>query len=161
MNWIVQKTDIVLCRIYRKAASNKSMEHPATQDYLDKEEPVVSGDNYGEKSHSVTLDHDSCQLSNPVEKSDVFPLHYNVNDEGVGSSDPGKSNVKEDSFFDCLEPIMEPIIFSEETTVLKTPTACNPAQLELPKLSMDSWLSQPISTYSLLPTPSPFHIPLF
>ena len=85
------------------------------KDYFDKEEPVVSGDDYGEKSHSVTLDHDSCQLSNPVEKSDVFSLHYNVNDEGVGSSDPGKSNVKEDSFFECLEPIMEPIIFSEET----------------------------------------------
>ena len=131
------------------------------KDYFDKEEPVVSGDNYGEKSHSVTLDHhDSYQLSNPVEKSDVFSLHYNVDDEGVGSSDPGKSNVIEDSFFDCLEPIMEPIICSEETTVLKILTACNPAQLELPKLSMDSWLSQPISTYSLLPTPLPIDFPL-
>eukprot|EP00253_Pinus_taeda_P018577 PITA_18577 len=150
-----KKTDIVLCRIYRKAASQKSMEQRANLDYFRKEESAVSGDEYKEGSHSVTLN-DSCQLSNSVTRDQVSSIHYNENQEGLCSSDPGKTN-KEARLFECLEPI----ISSEETMVLKTPKTCKPAQLELPILSMDSFFSRSISTpYSLLPTPSPFHIPL-
>jgi len=154
LNWLVQKMDIVLCRIYRKAASEKTMKQREKAYCFETKEPIVSGDEHEEKSHPVTLN-GGCQLSNPVAKSQISSLHYNENQEGVCSSDPGKTN-KETGLFECLEPI----IFSEETMVLKTPKAWKPAQLELPELSIDSLFGQPIST-RLLPTPSSFHIPLF
>ena len=44
-NWLVQIKDVVLCRIYRKAVSQKSMEQGAMPNYVEREEAeVVSRD---------------------------------------------------------------------------------------------------------------------
>ena len=53
-NWLVQIKDVVLCRIYRKAVSQKSMEQGAMPNYVEREEAeLVSRDEYEEKSHSI------------------------------------------------------------------------------------------------------------
>jgi hypothetical protein len=131
------------------------MEQRAKSDHLEKERVVSVGDEYPEKSHSVTLN-GSCQLSNPV-RDTTISLLPNKNQEGICSSCASETN-NESSLFDCLEPLM----FYEETMVLKTPKARKrPPQLELPKLSMDCLFTQPITTpFALLSTPSPFEIPL-
>ena len=143
---------MVLCRIYRKAVTQKSMEQRAKPIDNGEEESVVLSDEYEEKVHSLTFNV-SCQ-SNPMTEAKFSSLNY-LDHEGVCSS---LSKTKdESSIFDCLEPIM----FLEETMVSKTPKSCKPPQLEVPNLSMDFWFSQPIETpYALLSTPSPFHIPL-
>ena len=44
-NWLVQIKDVVLCRIYRKVVSQKSMEQGAMPNYVEREEAeVVSRD---------------------------------------------------------------------------------------------------------------------
>jgi hypothetical protein len=146
-----KKTDMVLCRIYKKAVTKKSMEERAKPIDVGKEEPGVSSDEYEQSFHSPALNV-SCQSILPEAK--VSSSHY-LDHEGVCSS---LINTNDDSsLFDCLEPIM----FCEESMVLKTPKSCKPPQLEVPNLSMDFWFSQPIETpYALLSTPSPFHIPL-
>jgi hypothetical protein len=113
VSWHVQKkTDMVLCRIYRKAVTQKSMEQRAKPIDVDKEESVVLSDEYEEKSHSLTFNV-SCQ-SNPMTEAKCFFITLSDH-EGVCSS---LSKTKdESSIFDCLEPIM----FLEETMVLKTP----------------------------------------
>lgn len=67
--------DIVLCQIHRKAVSQKSMDKGAKPNPVEKEEPVVSCDEYEEKSHSITLNRNLIQ-SNPrpetVEVSSLF-----------------------------------------------------------------------------------------
>jgi len=123
--------DIVLCRIYKKAISHKSIEQRAKLDYIQREEPIVSGDGYEEKSHSTILQ-GSFQISNPLTKTRVSSLHYIENHDEICSSAPAKTN-EEASLFECLEPI----IFFEETMTMKNLKAYKPPQLELPKYSMD------------------------
>lgn len=127
-----KKMDMVLCRIYRKAASHKSIEERAKSDHLEKEERVHSlGDEYLEKSHSDTLN-GSCQLSNPMTETTISSLPHK-NEDGMCYFSVSTTN-NESNLFDCLEPFM----FYEGTTVLKTPKARKrPPQLELPKLPMD------------------------
>jgi hypothetical protein len=60
-------------RIYRKVVSHKLMEQRAKSDYLEKERFVLVGDEYAEKSHSVTLN-GNCQLSNPVRDTTISLL---------------------------------------------------------------------------------------
>lgn len=149
-----KKMDMVLCRIYRKAASLKSLEERAKSDHLEKEERVQSvGDEYPEKSHSDTLN-GSCQLSNPMTETTISSLPHK-NENGMCSSVSETNN--ESDLFDCLEPFM----FCEDTTVFMTPKARKrPPQLELPKLPIDCLFTQPIATpFSLLSTPSPFQVP--
>ena len=44
-NWLVQIKDVVLCRIYRKVVSQKSLEQGAMPNYVEREEAeVVSRD---------------------------------------------------------------------------------------------------------------------
>eukprot|EP00253_Pinus_taeda_P011611 PITA_11611 len=147
--------DIVLCRIYRKAVSQKSIEQRAMPDHVQSKEQVVSEDEYKEEPHSTILQ-DSFQISNTKTKTIVSSIHYTENQGGVWSPDLSKAD-EEASLFECLEPIM----FCEETMAMRNPKSYKPPQLELPKLSMDCWFRQTIATpYSLLPTPSLFHIPL-
>eukprot|EP00253_Pinus_taeda_P018934 PITA_18934 len=148
--------DIVLCRVYRKAVSQKSIEQRAVLDYVQREEPVVSGrDQYKEKSHSPTI-HDNFKISNTIAKTRISSVHYTENQREICSSALGKPH-EETSMFKCLEPIM----FCDETMAMKNPKSYKPPQLELPKLSMDYLFSQPLATpQSLLSTPSLFHIPL-
>lgn len=152
------QVDVVLCKIYRKAVSQKSMEERAMPDYVQREEPIVSRDElYEEKSHSTTV-HGSFQISNPfmTESTEVSSLRYDENQKAVWSSALGNTDEEEGSLFECLESIM----FCEESLALKNPKAyIKPPQLELPKLSIDCLLSQPIaSPFSLLSSPSMFHI---
>ena len=58
MNWLVQMQDIVLCRIYRKATSQKWMDKRATPNPVGKEEAVAAGDKYEKKSHAYHNPHD-------------------------------------------------------------------------------------------------------
>lgn len=146
----VKVRDIVLCRIYRKAASQRSMELQAKPDHVVKEETAVSGDEYEDTSYSTTLNNGG-QLSNPMTEIEVSSLYYQKR-ERVCSSDQSKTN-NGDSLYECLEPIM----LSEETRVLKNPKACKTALLELPNMSLNCPLSQPIATPpALLSTPPPF-----
>eukprot|EP00253_Pinus_taeda_P004800 PITA_04800 len=154
--WHVQKKmDMVLCRIYRKAVSHKSIEEGAKSDHLEKEERAHSvGDEYPEKSHSDTLN-GSCQLSNPTTETTISSLPHK-NENGMCSSSVSETN-NESNLFDFLEPFM----FYEDTMVFMTPKARKrPPQLELPKLLIDCLFTQSIATpFSLLSTPSPFQVP--
>eukprot|EP00253_Pinus_taeda_P017837 PITA_17837 len=143
--------DMVLCRIYRKAVTQKSIEQRAKAIDVCKDEPVASSDKYEEKFHLLAVN-GSCQ-SDPMPESNVSSLQY-VDPDGALSC--LSKTRDESSLFDCLEPIM----CFEESMVLKTPKSCNLRQLELPNLSMDLLFSQPIETpYALLSTRSPFDIP--
>lgn len=147
--------DMVLCRIYRKAVSWKSMEQRAKPNHAQKENPVFSaGDEYEDSpSNSFTVN-GSFQLSNEMPETGFSSVHYD-NQEGECSSDLSKRN-DECNLFDFLEPIM----CCEETMVLRTPKACKPPPLELPTLSMDSLFSSPSANnlsawtpYALLSNP--------
>ena len=152
-----KKIDMVLCKIYKKATTQKSMEQRANHSLeVDNKELVDSTDEYQEKCYSKSVNV-SCK-SNPKTDADAndCSLHY-LDHEGDCSS--LFKTMDESNLLDCLEPIMS----CEESMVLKTPTTCKlPPKLELANLSMDCIMfSQTVETpYALLSTPSEFQIPL-
>eukprot|EP00253_Pinus_taeda_P021461 PITA_21461 len=118
-----KNVDMVLCRIYRKAASRKSMEQQPTKP---KEDPsFLAGDKYEEKiPNSFTLN-GSGQLSSATRETGASSLQSR-NEEAVCSSDLSKAN-DEDSLFEFLEPVM----LGEETK------SCKQQHFELPTLPLD------------------------
>lgn len=148
----VKGKDIVLCRIYKKAASQKTMEQQSRTDLVVKEETALSADEYEDTSQSTTLNGGG-QLSNAMTEIEVSSLYYQKR-ERVCSSDQCKTS-HEASVFECLEPIM----LSEETRVLRNPKACKTDQLVFPDLSPESLLIQAIATSSALLSTSPSSLP--
>eukprot|EP00253_Pinus_taeda_P032055 PITA_32055 len=120
--------DMVLCRIYRKTASQKSLEQPAKPNHVEKEDPAFSGrDKYEENlSNSFTLN-GSYQLQNATGETGACSLHSQNQETECSSYLSNASD--EDSLFECLEPVM----FCDVTK------ACKQQQLELPTLPLD-WL---------------------
>eukprot|EP00253_Pinus_taeda_P020064 PITA_20064 len=107
--------DMVLCRIYRKAASRKSMEQPVMPYHVEKEGPACSApEKYEEKLSSSFPVNGSCSS-----------LH-SWNEEAACSSELSKANDVH-SLFEGLEPVM----FGEESKV------CKQQHIELPTLSLD------------------------
>ena len=150
---------MVLCKIYKKATSQKSMEQRANHSLeVDNKEFVDSTDEYQKKCYSKSVNVSCKSNPNPMTDADAndCSLHY-LDHEGDCSS--LFKTMDEFNLFDCLEPIMS----CEESMVLKTPTTCKlPPKLELANLSMDCIMfSQTVETpYALLSTPSEFQIPL-
>jgi hypothetical protein len=108
-----KKMDMVLCRIYKKAASQKSMEQRTQSVGVEKGKLVVSTRHeYEEKCHSISLYGSSCQ-STPMTEAKVPTSCHNEKQKGVCSSNFSKMN-NEAIQFKCLEPIMS----SEERLVL-------------------------------------------
>lgn len=142
--------DMVLCRIYRKTASQKSIEQRTKADRLDKEERIVlDSDEFEEKCHRATID------PNQMKETKDSSLHHKKNPKGVCSSATSTTD-NDVTLFDYLEPI----ISYEENMVLKNPKDRGQLQFELPNLSMDCLFSEQIETsYSILPAPSPVEIP--
>ena len=69
----IKKVDMVLCRIYRKPTSQKSIEEGTNLDSLDKEKlnfPAGDESSYEYKCDSITFNGSSCQ-SNPMTEINV------------------------------------------------------------------------------------------
>eukprot|EP00253_Pinus_taeda_P006670 PITA_06670 len=131
-----KKMEIVLCRIYRKAASWKSVEERSKPARFEKEDPGFSpGDEYEEKQSNLLTINGSCRQTNPMTQADISSLHFQ-NHGGVCSSDLCKTN-NEDDLLETVEPKM----FGEDTTRSKTPKARAPPHLELATFSMDFFFS--------------------
>eukprot|EP00253_Pinus_taeda_P020945 PITA_20945 len=97
----MKKTDMVLCRICRKAVTQKSIEQRAKAIDVRKEERVASSDMYEERFHSANIN--GCCQSNPVTEAKVSSLNCQDH-EGVCSC--VSKTRDESSYFDILEPIM-------------------------------------------------------
>ena len=108
----MKNTDMVLCRIYKKAASQKSMEQRTESVGIEKGKLVVSArDEYEQKCHSISLD-DSSSQSSPMTESTISTLHYNAN-KGVYLNF-SKMNNEDHNQIQCVQSMMS---FSEETLV--------------------------------------------
>eukprot|EP00253_Pinus_taeda_P026847 PITA_26847 len=85
-----KKMDMVVCRIYRKAASQKLMEQRAKPDRFEKENLVaLTGNECEEKNfHSINLACSSQSI--PMADAKVPPSNYNGNEKGVSYSNVPK-----------------------------------------------------------------------
>eukprot|EP00253_Pinus_taeda_P026848 PITA_26848 len=105
-----KRMDMVVCRIYRKAASHKSTEQRTKRHRVDNENLVAStGDECEEeKCHSINFN--GCLFqSNPITEAKVSPPHYTENGKGVSYSNVPKMDNQarqlEDQKRDCFSHV--------------------------------------------------------